>query len=247
MNKFAYYETVERFHTFQNPTSVDKLDRLIAYCGIEGLGRGGAAPRVLDVGCGKAWLLRRIAERHAIEAVGVEIHRGFLDVGRREAGDAITFHEVDAKDYHAEPASFDLAFCIGASFAVGAFEDMVTWLRELVRPGGVMAIGDVYARHRDIPPQSAFAFSGGRVRSFVETCAALDRDGLHLTGVIDSSTDDWDRYESLHWHAAQAWLVENPEHPERDAFKARYEAEKRLYLEFDRAALGWAMFVCRLD
>ena len=34
MPEFDYFAVVERFHTFQNPTSTEKLDRLIDYCGI---------------------------------------------------------------------------------------------------------------------------------------------------------------------------------------------------------------------
>ena len=55
MNRFEFFATIERYHTIQNPTSQEKLDLAARYCGI----RDGM--RVLDVGCGKGWMLRRLA------------------------------------------------------------------------------------------------------------------------------------------------------------------------------------------
>jgi 2-polyprenyl-3-methyl-5-hydroxy-6-metoxy-1,4-benzoquinol methylase len=66
----------------ENPISPEKLALLGKYCGI----RDGM--RVLDVGCGKAWLLRKWAEQYQIEAVGLDINAHFIaeaaPAGRRE-------------------------------------------------------------------------------------------------------------------------------------------------------------------
>lgn len=50
MSDLDFHEIVEEFRTYQNPTSEEKLDRLIDYCAIED------GHSVLDPGCGKAWL-----------------------------------------------------------------------------------------------------------------------------------------------------------------------------------------------
>jgi hypothetical protein len=58
---------------------------------------------------------------------------------------------------------------------------------------------------------------------------------------IAASEDDWDRYESLHWRAIEEWLAQ---HPGED-FRAQHERHRGDYLRFQRALLGWAIFVGR--
>jgi cyclopropane fatty-acyl-phospholipid synthase-like methyltransferase len=240
-----YHVIVEQPHSFLNPTSEEKLDQLIACCGL----RDGH--RVLDVGCGKAWLLRRMARAKRIDGVGVELREAFLSEARgcieREPGrGSITLIRAPALSYAAEPASFDVCLCIGASFAIGSFEAMVAWLKPLVRGGGVLAVGDIYAIDHDMPPESAKYFGVGAIRTLSDTVDVLAAAGCSLVSVIASSKDDWDRYESLRWLAAEDWLREHPDHPEAEAFRLRTEREKHDYLRRDRDSLGWAIFVCRV-
>jgi hypothetical protein len=63
--------------------------------------------------------------------------------------------------------------------------------------------------------------------------------------LIASSEDDWDRYESLHWLALDEWLVEHPDHPQAGDFRARGAAARSRYVAWERAVMGWAIFVCR--
>lgn len=245
MSNLDFHAIVERFHTYQNPTSEGKLDRLIDYCGIED------GQNVLDIGCGKAWLLRRMNATFKISGVGVEIRETFLKEAQEhisaEAGRGdITLHQMPAGDFSADSHSFDVGMCIGASFAIGTFEEMISWLQPFIKPGGVMAVGDIYARYLPVPAESAVHFSGGSHRTLKDTAEFLNRDGRTLTGLIDSSLDDWDNYESLHWRAADLWARENPNHPGRDQFIERSEGFKLDHIRFDREALGWALFICRV-
>lgn len=246
MSDVDIFTILERYHTFQNPTSVEKLDRLMEYCGIQD------GDRVLDIGCGKGWLLRRMAARYGIEGVGVEVRDSFLAEGRREfeatqGRGTVTFHAIDARSFQAAPASFDIALCIGASFAIGSLEELVDWLRPYVRPGGVLAVGDIFARRDPLPPESAAHFGGGAERSLLDTAEMLNRDGMDLIGIIESSLEDWDHYESQHWRAAAAWLAENPEHPEWKRVRALSGGFKWEYLRVHREALGWGIFVARVE
>jgi len=245
MSGIDYFTIVERFHTFQNPTSEEKLDRLIAYLNLAD------GHRVLDIGCGKAWLLRRMAASYRIEGVGIELRRAFIDEantpreGSPGLGTTMLLH-LPAGEYSVRAESFDVAMCIGASFAIGTFEDMVRWLKPFVKPGGYLAIGDVYAKQRALSPEVESHFSGGSVRSLVDSIDVLEAAGLSVVSLIDSSTDDWDAYENLHRQAADEWLRQNPGHPEWESFCARSQNDRRSYLTTLRAALGWAIFVCRV-
>jgi len=246
VNPLQFFSIIERNLEYQNPTSVEKLDRLIDYCGLVD------GHRVLDVGCGKGWLLRRVSQRYEVVAEGVELNPAFIDEGRgklagmRLKGEVI-YHQMSAEQFDGKLQAYDVAFCIGASFAIGTFEEMLTWLRRFVKPGGVIAIGDIYARNRELPEESAAHFSGGEQRTLIDTCERMNREGLTLIGLIDSSLDDWDRYENQHWLAAEAWLRENSNHPDASSFSRRMEEFKYNHLRFDRDALGWALFISRVS
>jgi len=79
-----------------------------------------------------------------------------------------------------------------------------------------------------------------------ETVARAESAGVEVVSIIASSEDDWDRYESLHWLALDEWLAENPEDPQADEFRAVGREYREAYLRWERALLGWAIFVCRV-
>jgi cyclopropane fatty-acyl-phospholipid synthase-like methyltransferase len=245
MNWFEYFATIERYHAIQNPTSEEKLDLAARYCGI----RDGM--RVLDVGCGKGWMLRRLAGRFDIRATGLEIIPGFAAQARNLAdaeglSDKIEIVEGPALEFRAEPASFDIVMCIGASFALDGFEPALDWMSRAAKHGGTIAIGEVFAKELPFPPEIASDSRFKRdypERSLWTTVEIMRAHGLPLRGLIEASTDDFDRYHSLHWQAAMDWALENPRHP--DAARMNDPAGQRRNLELDRRYQGWAIFVAR--
>jgi hypothetical protein len=104
-----------------------------------------------------------------------------------------------------------------------------------VRPGGHVVVGEPFWRRS--PPVGTDAM--GYV-SLSETRARVERHGVSLIGLISSSTDDWDRYESLHWRSVEDWLAENDD----DEIRRANEEHKRQYLA-RRDAFGWAIFLAR--
>jgi len=241
LNRFEFFATIERYHTFQNPTSEEKLDLAMAYCAI----RNGM--QILDVGCGKGWLLRRLAKRFDVRITGLEISPFFAAEARRLAAaeslaDRIRIVEGPALDFHAPPASFDVVTCIGASFALGGFEPALDWMARHAKRGGTIAIGEVFAKvlplPDDLPPNRGY-----EARSLWTTVETMRAHGLMPRGIVESSRDDWNRYHSLHWQAALDWAQENPQSP--DAAGLNSPAGQRCDLEFDGRAIGWAILVAR--
>lgn len=241
MQETEYWSILERDHRIQNPTTAEKLILVAEYC------RVGDGSHVLDVGCGKGWLLRSMAEAWEIEGTGLEINPHFIAEAQRlseEEGsdDRLTFVQGPALAFEPEESSYDLVLCIGASFALGSFSQALAWTRDAMRPGGYLAIGEPFMER---PTGEGTDGDHTAWLSLAGTVAEIERHDLTLTGLITASTDDWDHYYSLRWRAVREWADENPEHPDRDEVLSRVGRERATYLERDRGSLGWGIFIAR--
>lgn len=241
MHFTEFWSIVERDHTIQNPSTPEKLRLLDDYCRVrDGL-------KVLDVGCGKGWLLREWARRWQIAGTGLEINPWFVAEARRLSAangldDRIAFLEGPALDFAPDPAGYDVVLCIGASFALGGFDAALDWMRSALRPGGVLAIGEPFAN--EVPFPEALRDEWGEFpRDLAATAGALAAHGLELSGLVVASPDDWDRYESPKWSAAREWAAEHADHPGRGELLRQVAADRERYLRWERRFLGWAIFV----
>ena len=233
-----FYEVAERDHELQNPTSPEKILLLGQRLGL------GEDSVVLDVASGRGGPALLLAEEFGCRLVGVERFEGFYAAALERArarglGERVTFHLGDATAFPIEAEAYDAALCLGAAFVWGGLEGTLAALVPAVRPGGHVAVGEAFWRS---PPPP------GEEEDFVslrETALSVEQAGLALVGLIASSTDDWDRYESLHWASVEAWLAEHPEDPGAPALRNQHERERYRYLYLTRDRLGWAIFVGR--
>lgn len=245
MHFTKFFSVVERDLDILNPVSHEKLMLLADYCDV----RDGS--RVLDIGSGKGYLLREWVKRRSIEGTGLEINPSFVAEARGRAstedvGDALTFVEGDAKGFVPDPGGYDTVTCLGAPFAIGAFDEAVAWMLGALKPSGVLAIGDQFLR---VPPPEDVArregLSPGDYRTLEESVGILEGHDLALDGVIAGSPEDWDRYASGSWRAAHAWANENTDDPDRAELLSRVAEDRKGYLRFGRHHIGWAILVAR--
>jgi SAM-dependent methyltransferase len=229
-----FYAVAERDHDIQNPTSAEKI-RLMG----EWL-RLGPETRVLDIACGKCGPALVLASTFGCRITGVEQSSEFAAAGRERVaeaglGDLIEVVESDGREFPLEPESWDVALCLGATFVWDDLDGTLSALVPAVRPGGQVAVGEPYWSRAAPVGMDTMGYV-----SLSETGAKFERHGLSLTGLISASTDDWDRYESLHWRALVDWLAENDD----DEIRSAYEDHKRKYMS-RRDAFGWAIFLGR--
>jgi SAM-dependent methyltransferase len=236
MTPFRYRAVIEADYDIQNPLSPQKLRRLIDYL------RLADGDRVVDVGCGKGWLLAEMAALRGIEAVGLEINPAFATLARRSLAAAPAVRVIDgpALDYPLEPGSLDVALCVGATFALGGLAGSIDWLASAVRSGGRVAIGEPFAR-RPLALEVAARWAEYD-RTAADIADMMTARGLTLTGLIASSDDDWDHYESQHWRATATWLRAHPDDPGAGWLAEKIAADRRRHLA-ERGCLGWAVFV----
>jgi SAM-dependent methyltransferase len=237
-----YFVVAEAVHELQNPTSEEKLLLVGRRLGL------GPGTQVLDVGSGRGGPALLLAGEFGCTVRGIEIAPEFHAVAVERAsaaglGDRVSFELGDGAAAALEPESYDVALCLGASFVWGGLAGTLDALERVVRPGGRVAIGEPYWRSLPLPDD--YEDREYPCTSLEGTVAILESGDLRVVTIVDASLDDWDRYETLHWHAVEEWLAESPDDPDAEEIGALYRRHKHTYLRYGRDLLGWAIFICR--
>jgi SAM-dependent methyltransferase len=238
-----WHAVVEARHELQNPTSPEKIRELGQRLGL------GSGSHVLDIASGNGGPALILAETFGCRLTCVERAPEFVATARERTAAAGLEHlieivQADAADY--ELGRYDAALCLGATFAYGGLTPTV----ERLRPAApLLAVGEPYWREWPLPAAPAAdaeeRTDEGEWLPLLETIKRAESTGVRVVSLIASSEDDWDRYESLHWLTLDEWFAANPEHPQVEEFRTRGTARRARYLAWERAVMGWAIFVFR--
>jgi len=220
-----------------NPLPVAKLDEVLDLLRLD------AGARVIDLGCGKGELLRRLAARYEIRAVGVDRSPSLLEEARRRAPAGVTYVVADLTAF-SSGAPFDLAASLGAS--IDGFRPTLTRLAGHLRPGGLALLGEGYWRRE---PDAAYLEAlGGASRDeladYAGLIAAAGEAGLEPRYAVTASTDDFDRYEWSWSLNGERYAAAHPDEPGVDEFLAWIRNGRRRYVELGgRTTLGFGLFL----
>jgi SAM-dependent methyltransferase len=246
MDTWKFYDITHREHVVCNPTSEEKLARLV------GLLRLPANAQVVDIACGKGEFLIRLAEAYGARGTGIDISAFHIaDAKRglkaRASSTGITFTQADGADFKTdEPHSLDLASCIGASWVFGGHADTLDALVKMVKPGGWVIVGEPYWLQEPSEDYlEALGIGRGDFVSHSSNAECGERRGLDLVHTIVSSQDDWDRYEGLQWYAADEYARAHPDDPDLAELAERVSKARAAYLLWGRDTLGWAIYMFR--
>jgi SAM-dependent methyltransferase len=239
----SYHVVAESEHELQNPTSPDKIGLLGDRMQL------GSGSSVLDVASGRGGPALILAETFGCHITCVEKAEEFDTAARRRARDAgldslIEFVLADAHDFVAGQEAYDAALCLGASFIWNGLPGTLAALVPAVRGGGYVAVGEPYWRTWPLP-ERAEPDEGEDFLPLPETIECFQAAGLELVTLIDASLDDWDRYESLHWLAADEWLAQHNGESNAEEIRVLNERFRDRYLRWQRDLLGWAIIVGR--
>jgi SAM-dependent methyltransferase len=162
--------------TFNAPLSGERADALA-----EALGGG----RVLDLGCGRGDLLRRVVARWP-EAVGVGVDLDETELAAA-AGERIELHHADITEWR-EPA--DAVIAIGVAHAWGGAGPMLRALRALAPR---VLVGDGFWAQ---PPSAADRAALGDLGTLDDLLDAVRDAGYAVEDVQVATLDEWDAFES---------------------------------------------------
>ncbi len=187
----------------------------------------GAGGRWLDVACGTGVVTRALAGE-VDEVLGIDLTAAMLDVGRREARSAglpnVAFESGDATALALPAESFDGAVTRFSLHHIPVPRRVITELARVVRPGGLVIIGDHVsdedaagaAWHQEIErlrdPSHWSCLSPARIRAVGES-AGLRLDEERLIP-IELDFDEWLARSSAgadHAELISACLAERPE------------------------------------
>lgn len=246
MDTLKFYDITHREHLVCNPTSEEKLARLV------GLLRLPEDARVVDIACGKGEFLIRLAEAYGIGGIGIDISPFYIADAQRKSemrvpGPKVAFREMNGSDYRPdEPHSLALASCIGAIWVFGGHAATLEALSGMVEPDGWVVVGEPYWRQE---PSEDYLEASGLTRHDFGThpgnVEAGELRGLDLVHTFVSNEDDWDTYEGLQWYATAEYARSHPDDQDLRELLERVAKARAAYLRWGRDTLGWAIHVFR--
>ena len=112
-----------------------------------------AAPRILDLGCGKGAVARALLEAYPESTVhGIDGLAAFVDHAESMAEDRgfaerCLFAQADVRRAVLESSDYDLVCFLALGDTLGATDEAIAVLRDCVKEGGYILIDDAYLRH----------------------------------------------------------------------------------------------------
>ena len=244
MDMWKYFSVTHEYHGICDPMSTTKLDELIELLQLN------PGATVLDIACGKGEILTRLAERYEISGVGVDISPYFVADTERRLKERvpsanIEILQMDAADYSPDKL-FDIAMCIGASWVYQGHRGTLSALKAMTKPGGLILVGEPFwIKEPEEAYLAAENFTPDMFGTHYENIIAGEDQGLFPLYTLVSNQDDWDRYETLKWYAADKYAEKDPDDNDLKEILDRIAHERTSYLRWGRDTVGWSLYLFR--
>jgi serine/threonine-protein kinase HipA len=207
-------------------------------------------PRVADLGCGSGASALVLAEALQVPVLALDFAPGFiqeLEARAAEAGlgDLIDARTGDMAEPPVEPGSLDLIWSEGAVYSVGFEPGLARW-RELLRPGGCVAVTELSWFGDARPPEAAAFFAEGypEMASIDENVARTRRAGFETftTFRLPASTW-WNYYRPL---LARCDELEPGADPDLAATIAETRRESEIFRRHE-ASYGYVFYLMKAE
>ncbi len=237
---FTISESAHRIH---DPITADKLATLGAALRMD------VGTRILDLGSGSGEMLCTWARDHGIVGTGVDMSPLFTEQARLRAGvlgvaDRVTFIHGDAAGFVSDDP-VDVAACIGATWIGGGVAGTIDLLRQSLRDGGLVLVGEPYWRITPPSDEVAAMCHAQSIADFLPLPGLLAQFaglGYDVVEMVLADQDGWDRYEAAKWLSMRRWLDANPDDAFAPEVRAVLDTEPVRYATYTREYLGWGVF-----
>jgi hypothetical protein len=163
----------------------------------------------------------------------------------RVPGAQIQILNMDGADYSPDQL-FDLAMCIGASWVYKGHRGTLSALKTMTKPDALILVGEPFWLK---DPDDAYLVAENLTRDMFgthyENVLVGEDEGLFPLYTMVSNQDDWDRYETLQWYAAEMHARDNPDDPDVPEILTRVARGRTNYLHWGRDTVGWAIYLFR--
>jgi ubiquinone/menaquinone biosynthesis C-methylase UbiE len=228
---------------FWNPVSETVLDQVVANLPLT------TSSKVLDVGCGTAELLVRTVEKFGCSGLGLDKSEFAIRAAQQKMNCRLPQAKLDlqCQSFDAKTLaeqSFDLAICIGSTHAILNLEQSLVVLSRLVKPGGLILLGDGY--WRTDPPMEYLDFLQCESSDLLAHQGNIDLAEKHSLSVMLShktTTAEWEKYEDSYAENILNFIKDHPKDPDVGAMKERILPWRDAYLKWGKDSLGFALYL----
>jgi len=237
------FNITESAHRIHNPFTPEKFATLGTALRLQ------SGARVLDLGSGSGEMLCTWARDHGISGIGIDMSPLFTEQAKRRAeelgvADQVTFIHNDAAGYVVDE-KVDVAACVGATWIGGGVAGTIELLKQSLRSGGILLIGEPF--WRQLPPTEEVAKGclAHAIADFLllpDLLASFGHLGCDVVEMVLANQDGWDRYEAAKWLTMRRWLAANPNDELAPEVRAQLTAEPVRYATYTREYLGWGVF-----
>jgi cyclopropane fatty-acyl-phospholipid synthase-like methyltransferase len=228
-----------------NPVDLRTQLSLVAEVGL------GPDSTVLDVGCGRGELLRRIRQQYGCDCLGIDRENQVIELAESHSqppdpGGNLSFRAEPFSGDRFTPRSLDLVICMGSTHAVGTYLETLGVLGGLVKPGACLLVGEGF--WETDPPAEYLRFlsiSRDELLDHPGNIQAGVKAGFEIIAERRSTQEQWDHYETTYADNVDRYLAMNPRDPEAGLMRSRINGWRDAYHKWGRGTLGFGVYLFR--